>query len=82
MAISLVDIDSEAHWRLIAERLGLQIELERLVGFEPRDQVRRTPVLNDGTGGIKGRRMSKKDKLRGAAAARTDPDLAEPGRGT
>jgi superfamily II DNA/RNA helicase len=82
MAISLIDIDSEAHWRLIAKRLGVRIELERLVGFEPRDQVRRAPVLNDGTGGIKGRRMSKKDKLRAAAAASTDPDQAEPGPGT
>jgi len=42
-----------------------------LQGFEP-TEVPPPPVsaLNDGTGGIKGARPSKKDKLRAAAAAR------------
>jgi ATP-dependent RNA helicase RhlE len=42
---------------------------ERIAGFEPKD-VAPPPSLLDptGTGGIKGRRKSRKDKLRETAA--------------
>ena len=38
-------------------------------GFEPRDTAAPGVALADGNGGIKGRRPSKKDRLRAAAAA-------------
>jgi len=66
LAISFVDINAEAHFALIEKRLGMQLDRERVEGFLPINVLER-PTLNDGNGGIKGKRMSKKDKLRAAA---------------
>jgi superfamily II DNA/RNA helicase len=66
VAISLVSANSEAHFRLLENRLKMRIPREQIAGFEPQDVVTTT---EQGTGGIKGKRMSKKDKLRAAAAA-------------
>ena len=69
VAISFVTAASEAHMRLIEKRHGVQLERERLAGFEPLDEAPPAPVdAAAGTGGIKGKRPSKKDKLRAAAA--------------
>ncbi len=65
MAISFVTADSEAHFRLIEKRHQLRLEREQIPGFEPTDVA--TPTL-DPHGGVKGKRKSKKDKLREAAA--------------
>jgi ATP-dependent RNA helicase RhlE len=67
MALSFVTADTEAHFRLIERRHGLSLPRERLPGFEPTEKA--TPVL-DVHGGVKGKRKSKKDKLREAAAAK------------
>lgn len=67
-AISLVDINSQSHLSLIEKRLGIDIPREQVVGFEPRNCLQKPLPLTDGNGGIKGKRMSKKDKLRAAAA--------------
>ncbi len=64
VAISLVSASSEAHFRLLENRLKMRLLREQIVGFEPQDVV---TTKEQGTGGIKGRRMSKKDKLRAAA---------------
>jgi ATP-dependent RNA helicase RhlE len=64
-AISLVTPTTAAHWKLIAKRHGLDIALESAPGFVATE----AEPVNDGTGGIKGRRPSKKDKLRAQAAA-------------
>ncbi|RZU02865.1 DEAD/DEAH box helicase [Rivibacter subsaxonicus] len=66
LAISFVSAESEAHWRLIEKRHGLRLERERIEGFEPAEDAATAAAP---TGGIKGRRKSKKDKLREAAAA-------------
>jgi ATP-dependent RNA helicase RhlE len=66
LAVSFVSADTEAHWRLIEKRQGLSLPLEVLPGFEPTDVA--APAGPAG-GGIKGKRPSKKDKLRAAAAA-------------
>ncbi|MGL6040623.1 MAG: DEAD/DEAH box helicase, partial [Deefgea sp.] len=66
VAISLVSASSEAHFRLLENRLKMRIPREQIDGFEPQDAVTTT---EQGTGGVKGNRMSKKDKLRAAAAA-------------
>lgn len=66
LAVSFVTAASLAHWRLIEKRQGLSLPLETLAGFEPTETP---PAPAPGAGGIKGRRPSKKDKLRAAAAA-------------
>lgn len=78
LALSFVSAATQAHWRLIEKRQGLNLQREQVPGFEPTEVV---PVLaatqsrsatGESTGGVKGKRPSKKDKLR-AAAALTDP---------
>lgn len=68
-AITFVMPADTAHWNLICKRNQLAIVLEQVEGFEPTEEVPPPPVAQDGNGGIKGRRPSKKDKLRAAAAA-------------
>jgi ATP-dependent RNA helicase RhlE len=73
LAVSFVSADTQAHFELIEKRQGLQLSLEHIAGFEPADVA--TPIVvqpNPGNGGIKGKRPSKKDKLR-AAAAQSSP---------
>jgi len=64
LAVSFVSAATEAHFRLIEKRQGLNVPRERVAGFEPVDTAVPAPA---GTGGIKGKRPSKKDKLRAAA---------------
>ncbi|MEJ2793764.1 DEAD/DEAH box helicase [Iodobacter sp. LRB] len=64
-AISLISAATEAHFRLIENRLNIRLNREVLAGFEAR-LTSMPAVVN--TGGVKGVRMSKKDKLRAAAA--------------
>ena len=66
-AVSFVSADALAHWQLIQKRAQVQLPLEVVAGFEPTDE----PATAPGVGGIKGKRLSKKDKLRAAAAAFT-----------
>jgi ATP-dependent RNA helicase RhlE len=71
LAVSFVSPATEAHWRLIEKRRGLSLPLEVLPGFEPTETA---PPPSPGNGGVKGKRPSKKDKLRAAAAAAGKPD--------
>ena len=69
VAVSFIAVDqpgSEAQFRLIEKRTRQRVPRERVPGFEP-TSVAAPPA--DGSGGIKGRRKSRKDKLREAAAA-------------
>ena len=68
VAVSFVSAATEAHFRLIEKRQNLSLPREQVAGFEP---VEVEPPSNPeaGAGGIKGKRPSKKDKLRAAAAA-------------
>jgi superfamily II DNA/RNA helicase len=79
LAVSFVTADMHAHWQLICKRQGAAAELEEVEGFEPTDQpaaetAQLTPQPErkglDPNGGIKGARMSKKDKLRAAAQSK------------
>ena len=63
--LSFVTAASLAHWNVIQKRQSNALTLEVIEGFEPTDTPPPAPKLNDGAGGIKGRRPSKKDKLRG-----------------
>jgi superfamily II DNA/RNA helicase len=72
IALSFVSAATLPHWRLIAKRQSLaNIALEQVAGFEPKETAIPSPPNAEspvGTGGIKGQRLSKKDKLRMAAA--------------
>ncbi|QND84750.1 ATP-dependent RNA helicase RhlE [Chromobacterium vaccinii] len=69
-AISFVSADCAAHFRLIEKRQQLRLTRERIDGFEPTEAAAPAASMTDpdGNGGIKGKRKSKKDKLREAAA--------------
>lgn len=67
LAVSFISADTHAHFRLIEKRHRLDLEREQIAGFEPQD----TAVPPPATGGVKGKRKSKKDKLREAAAGVT-----------
>ena len=75
VAVSFVTADAEAHFRLIEKRQHLALPREQIAGFEPTEAARPVSATDPaGTGGVKGKRPSKKDKLRAAAAqAAADP---------
>ena len=64
VAISFVSAESLPHFHLIEKRQRLSLPLEQVAGFEPLPTSK--PAAPAG-GGIKGKRPSKKDKLRAAA---------------
>jgi ATP-dependent RNA helicase RhlE len=66
VALSFVSADTEAHWRLIEKHQRLSLPREHVAGFEPLPAAAR--AIGPSTGGVKGKRPSKKDKLREAAA--------------
>jgi superfamily II DNA/RNA helicase len=71
VAISFVTADSAAHFRLIEKKHQLRLTRERIPGFEPVEVASAAPLVDPeiaATGGVKGHRKSKKDKLREAAA--------------
>ena len=72
LAVSFVPAASEAHFRLIEKRQGKRVPREQVAGFEPREVAppKGAAEAPNNTGGIKGKRPSKKDKLRAAEAAR------------
>ena len=63
-AVSFVTAETLAHWKLIQKRESLLLDLEQVPGFESVDE----PPAPQGNGGIKGKRLSKKDKLRAKAS--------------
>lgn len=69
-AISFVSVASVALFRVIEKKHQLSIPLEEIAGFEP---VELDVPPTDPHGGVKGRRKSKKDKLREAAARAGKP---------
>jgi superfamily II DNA/RNA helicase len=73
VAISFVSADTDAHFRLIERRHRLAIARERVAGFEPVDVASASGAARDANGGVKGKRKSKKDKLREAAARALEP---------
>jgi len=76
-AVSFISAATEAHFRLIEKRHQLSLVREQLAGFEP---VELDVPPGDPHGGVKGRRKSKKDKLREAAARAAGSAPAGPKR--
>jgi ATP-dependent RNA helicase RhlE len=68
LAVSFVTAATQAHFHLIEKRNSIHLNLETVVGFEPTEVA---PAPN--SGGIKGNRHNKKDKLRAQAAAQALP---------
>lgn len=73
IAVSFISAGAEAHFRLIEKRHHLRLPREQIAGFEPHQAQGETagamaPPAAPSTGGVKGKRKSKKDKLREAAA--------------
>ena len=88
LAVSFVMPEHESHFRLIEKRQGLRVPRESIAGFEPGDAISEqdadapepadaleadVPKGLDPNGGVKGKRKSKKDKLREAAAQAVAP---------
>jgi superfamily II DNA/RNA helicase len=74
-AINFISAGTHAHFLLIEKRHRLNLPREQIEGFEPVETEVDVPATNGG--GIKGRRPSKKDKLR-AAARRAAGETDEP----
>ncbi len=70
VAVSFISAESHAHFALIEKRNKLAVPREQVVGFEPVEMAA-TPAAS--TGGIKGKRKSKKDRLREAAGQPLPP---------
>ncbi|MBK1879213.1 DEAD/DEAH box helicase [Pelagicoccus mobilis] len=70
VAINFVSDDVDAHMKLLEKRNGLNLERERVEGFEPENWDPKNP--SKGKAPVKGKRPSKKDKLRRAAAEKKE----------
>ena len=68
LAISFVTPESLAHWALIEKRHAVKLDQETVLGYEATAPV---APQGPGNGGIKGKRPSKKDKLRQLAVGKT-----------
>ncbi len=72
VAVNFICADNanETHFRLIEQRHHQKIIREIVVGFEPtKSATNAPPIVLDDNGGVKGKRPSKKDKLRALASA-------------
>lgn len=82
VAVSFISADTEAHFRLIEKRQGQRVPREQVPGFEPRQTAptaSEDKAVSTDHGGIKGKRKSKKDKLREAAAQALAKDAGKGG---
>lgn len=71
LAVSFVSADSAAHFKLIQKRQHLQLALDPVAGFEPLESIEAAAATAAAGGGVKGKRPSKKDKLRAAVKQQT-----------
>ena len=69
IAVSFVSAATRAHFKLIEKRHAIKLALEQVLGFEPVEVSPVNAADPQGTGGVKGKRPSKKDKLRAATEA-------------
>ena len=69
IAISFVSAGTVSHFKLIEKRHAIKLLMEQVAGFEPVEVALVNAADPQGTGGVKGKRPSKKDKLRAADRA-------------
>ena len=67
LAITFIGHEEQAHFKLIEKRSSIKLEREQIEGFELTGDA---PVKEKGQAPIKGKRKSKKDKLREEALRR------------
>ena len=80
VAISFINAATELHFKLIEKRQKITVLREQIAEFLPTEVMQPTHAASEeainaefsANGGIKGKRPSKKDKLRAAAAAATE----------
>jgi superfamily II DNA/RNA helicase len=65
LAISFIDHEDQAHFKLIEKRSNIKLEREQMEGFELTGEA---PQKVKGPAPVKGKGKSKKDKLREKAA--------------
>lgn len=70
LALSFIDHESDSHFKVIEKRIKQRVPREQLQGFERSDEVPEEVKQKKGAAPVKGKRKSKKDKLREAAAAK------------
>jgi ATP-dependent RNA helicase RhlE len=63
VAISFINPENEAHFKTIEKQAGIELNRERVEGFE---EITPSSIPDKKKGPIKGKRKSKKDKLREA----------------
>ena len=61
LAITFIGYDEQAHFKLIEKRSDIKLEREQIPGYELTGDV---PIKQKGPAPIKGKKKSKKDKLR------------------
>ena len=66
IAVNFITAETHAHFQLIEKRNKLALSREQIAGFEP--EAVEGPLTAAATGGIKGKRKSKKDRFREALA--------------
>jgi superfamily II DNA/RNA helicase len=74
VAVSLITHENAGHFRLIEKRNALSVGRVQVPGFE---RTGEGPVKGSAGGGVKGRRKSKKDRLREKAARERAHDPTE-----
>lgn len=65
VAISFIDYETQEHFKIIEKRAHIKLEREEIKGFELKGEA---PKRVKGAAPVKGKKKSKKDKLREAAA--------------
>lgn len=65
VAISFIDYETQEHFKIIEKRAHIKLEREEIEGFELKGEA---PKKVKGAAPVKGKKKSKKDKLREAAA--------------
>lgn len=61
LAISFIDGEATAHFKVIEKKVSIKLEREQIEGFEFTGEI---PQRKKGAAPVKGKRKSKKDKLR------------------
>ncbi len=69
LAITFIGHEEQDHFKLIEKRSGIKLEREQIPGFELKGDA---PLREKGKAPVKGKRKSKKDKLREQALRDTD----------
>jgi len=68
-AISFIDYETQEHFKLIEKRSSIQLKREQIKGFE---LIGEAPKKEKGPAPVKGKKKSKKDKLREQRALQED----------